>query len=152
LGADEVRTHRPHARESPLRSAIQDGQVTGEQLGRQPNLGRTFVRRVGGQGQGVAAELRDLAAVHGEDGRPDPGGHAAVGVDGFPGGPQGEIPIRHKSSCSCHQAAVAIPWFCSAARNRPIAASFGSGSRARLTARWPGQAIRRLRPPAALIA
>ena len=93
LAAGEVRAHRSHARDPLVRSAIQDGQVTGEQLGRQPHLGRTFVRPVSGQGQGVAAELRYLAAVHGEDGRPDPGDHAAVGMARLARGVQGQVTL-----------------------------------------------------------
>jgi len=75
------------------RGALKDGQVAGEQLGRQPDLGRTFVRRLGGERPGVAAELRDLAAVDGDDGRPDPGDRAAVGVGGLACGPQGEVAL-----------------------------------------------------------
>ena len=67
--------------------------MAGEHLGRQPDLGGTFVRRLDGERLGVAAELRDLAAVDGDDARPDPGDHAAVGVAGLAGGAQGEVAL-----------------------------------------------------------
>ena len=41
----------------------------------------------------MAAELRDLTAVHGDDGRPHQGGRAAVGVGGLAGGLQGKITL-----------------------------------------------------------
>jgi hypothetical protein len=45
-------------------------------------------------------------------------------------------PIMHRSSYSCHQLPVPIPWSSSAARNRLVTASLCSGSRARLSARY----------------
>ena len=67
--------------------------MAGEQLGRQPDRGGTFVRRIGGECPGVAVELRDLTAVHCDDGRPHPDGRAAVGVGGLAGGLQGQVTL-----------------------------------------------------------
>ena len=69
LATGELRACRPDPREPGVRSALKDAQVAGEQLGRQPDLNGTFVRRIGSESPGVAAQLRDLTAVHGDDGR-----------------------------------------------------------------------------------
>jgi hypothetical protein len=84
---------RAHALETLVRSAVKDGKVAGEQLGRQPDLGGTFVRRGGGELPDVAAELRDLAAIRGEDGRPDPDDRAAVAVAGLGGRAERQVAL-----------------------------------------------------------
>jgi hypothetical protein len=84
---------RAHVLETLVRSAVKDGKVAGEQLGRQPDLGGTFVRRGSGELPDVAAELRDLAAVRGDNGRPDPDDRAAVAVAGLDGRAERQVAL-----------------------------------------------------------